>query len=56
MPALANIDGDGDLDAFIGTHAEGVDVRFFQDLQGSRVFTDGFDSGDTTRWSKARAS
>ncbi len=46
----ADIDGDGDYDAFVGTNGYGL-VRFFRNVQATPVFGDGFESGDLSSWS-----
>ncbi len=47
-PAIADLDGDHDLDAIVG----GGDFSFFRS-QLSDVFPDGFESGDVSAWSGA---
>ncbi len=49
IPSFADIDGDGDVDAFVG--AQFGDVRFFRNVIGDPLFIDGFESGDTSAWS-----
>jgi hypothetical protein len=46
-PELADLDGDGDLDALIGEN--GGRLVFFREWRAA-VFTDGFESGDTSFW------
>ncbi len=45
---FVDIDGDGDLDAFVASDAE---VVFFRGTSAIPVFADGFESGGTSSWS-----
>ncbi len=46
---LADIDGDGDLDAFVGNAAG--DVLLFRNLAPHPLFEDDFETGNTDEWS-----
>ncbi len=53
-PGFADLDDDGDLDAFIaatpGSSSE-EQVFLFRNSAGGRIFADGFESGGTSAWS-----
>ncbi len=48
---FADIDGDGDPDAFLGSRRE--DVVFLRNVV-TDLFADGFETGDFSKWSKAK--
>ncbi len=49
VPVFADIDDDGDYDAFV-TSTDG-NIYFLRDTAAVPVFADGFESGDTSAWS-----
>jgi hypothetical protein len=49
-PEVADLDGDGDLDVFVGE--EGGSIFWLENKVTTRVFFNGFESGDLSAWSR----
>ncbi len=50
--AFADLDGDGDLDALVAEGAITARFFFFENTAVTRIFADGFESGDLQHWAK----